>query len=271
MKFVIGDVHGCVFTLEQLLARIRSIDARPQLFFVGDYLDRGKNSRQTLDKIIELQSQGAVCVRGNHDDVLDYIVNGQSMSKPSEWVTIPPTMEKIISWWIQHGLTETYESYGFIMPPTVWGPYGARVSGPNSEQVVNDLKREMPEAHKQFLRSLKLYHEEDDFFILHGFFKPHESLPRDFKFLKLDPNECMWGRFSGAMTLAGYKTAWDKRGVFGHTPTSVYGSNLPIIADKIRLVDTCVFSGKLLSAWCVEKDNFLWVETDERDLAKRWR
>lgn len=271
MKWVIGDVHGCIFTLDRLLAKIRSVEANPQIHFVGDYLDRGMYSKQTVERILELKSQGAKCIRGNHDDVLDYIVNGHSMSQPGEWVTLPPTIEKVISWWMRHGLEQTCVSYGIDIPPLVTGPYGSVVSGPDAETVTKELVELMPESHREFLRELPLYYEGETFFVMHGFLRPTNPLPRDFKFMKLDANECTWGRFNYFQIDPSARNEWDKIGVFGHTPISYYSASAPIKANNIRLIDMCCFSGEGLAAYCVDKDDFVVVETDTRDIARKWR
>lgn len=63
----IGDIHGCLGPLDDLLAWV---DPRPndQLVFLGDYVDRGPDSCGVLNRLIELRQQRrAVCLRGNHE------------------------------------------------------------------------------------------------------------------------------------------------------------------------------------------------------------
>ncbi len=55
-RFVIGDIHGCIKTLETLLFDKCRITTGDNLCFVGDYIDRGPNPRAVLDLIIELKS-----------------------------------------------------------------------------------------------------------------------------------------------------------------------------------------------------------------------
>lgn len=271
MRWICGDVHGCIFTLKKLLAKIRKQDKHPQFFFVGDYLDRGTNSKETIEYLIELQKKGAVCIRGNHDDVVDYIVNDHSESYPSEWVSIPPTMDKIISWWMRNGFDTTCTSYGLTLPPVVTGPYGLRVSGPDSETVVKELKEAMPCSHRQFLRNLKLWHEEPDFFLFHGYHDPYEELPIDFKFMKGNPCSWLWSRFEKYMVQdPNFRPNWDKKGIFGHTPACYLGADRGLITDKIVVVDTGSFMNKGLAAYCVENNEMQWVESDPRDLQGKW-
>ena len=64
----IGDIHGASTALDALLATVAPI---PQdlLVFLGDYVDRGPDSKGVLDRLIALATAGQpmVCLRGNHE------------------------------------------------------------------------------------------------------------------------------------------------------------------------------------------------------------
>src|SRR5436305_15152730 len=63
----IGDIHGCSRALDALLA---AVAPRPddQLITLGDYVDRGPDSRGVLDRLLALHATGRlVALRGNHD------------------------------------------------------------------------------------------------------------------------------------------------------------------------------------------------------------
>jgi len=65
--FVIGDVHGCADELEELLDRL-PLTKRSQIVFIGDYIDRGPDSRRVIDKLIELKQRHTVYpLMGNHE------------------------------------------------------------------------------------------------------------------------------------------------------------------------------------------------------------
>lgn len=70
---VIGDVHGMIYHLEQLLTHW--LPQSEQLILVGDYIDRGENSRQSLLLVHELTLlKGAIALRGNHEAMfIDYL------------------------------------------------------------------------------------------------------------------------------------------------------------------------------------------------------
>jgi len=62
--YVIGDVHGCFYTLEKLTKQL-PLDAT--IIFVGDLCDRGLHSKEVIDYVI---NNNYHCVLGNHDDYM---------------------------------------------------------------------------------------------------------------------------------------------------------------------------------------------------------
>lgn len=96
----IGDIHGCRDRLDALLARCgRYADGRTVRYvFLGDYIDRGPDSRGVVERILALQHsqpESVVCLRGNHEAILlDAIATGD------------PTL-----WFINGGMA-TLASYG---------------------------------------------------------------------------------------------------------------------------------------------------------------
>jgi serine/threonine protein phosphatase 1 len=63
----IGDIHGCLTALDTLLGFVQP-QPDDQLVFLGDYVDRGPDSKGVLNRLIELHRTGrAVCLRGNHE------------------------------------------------------------------------------------------------------------------------------------------------------------------------------------------------------------
>jgi serine/threonine protein phosphatase 1 len=99
LTFAVGDIHGCYEKLVSILAKCESYaeSGRYRLVFLGDYIDRGKDSRAVLELLIELQASRAdvVCLAGNHEDLLvrsleDPLANAE---------------------WLNHGGIETLDSY----------------------------------------------------------------------------------------------------------------------------------------------------------------
>lgn len=69
----IGDIHGCVHTLKDLLNRVSYSSQTDTLVFIGDYIDRGYFSYEVVSMLIKLQHQigkdKVVCLRGNHEQM----------------------------------------------------------------------------------------------------------------------------------------------------------------------------------------------------------
>jgi serine/threonine protein phosphatase 1 len=69
--FAIGDIHGEPAHLFRLLSCLPRLNADDTIVLLGDYLDRGPNSRQLVEYVMSLSSRTAarvVCLRGNHED-----------------------------------------------------------------------------------------------------------------------------------------------------------------------------------------------------------
>jgi serine/threonine protein phosphatase 1 len=72
----IGDVHGMHKLLKKLLREIAScVNRHPnmkayKLIFLGDLIDRGPKSRQVVRRVRQLEGEGAICLRGNHEDLM---------------------------------------------------------------------------------------------------------------------------------------------------------------------------------------------------------
>lgn len=73
LTFAIGDIHGCLDKLERLLAACEAhAGGRPARFvFLGDYIDRGPDSRGVVELLMRRQQAqpGTVCLRGNHEQM----------------------------------------------------------------------------------------------------------------------------------------------------------------------------------------------------------
>ena len=74
--FAIGDIHGCLSELTSLHKKIlthKNFDVkRDFLVYLGDYIDRGKNSKQVVDQILKLKKDkiNIINLLGNHDQFL---------------------------------------------------------------------------------------------------------------------------------------------------------------------------------------------------------
>jgi serine/threonine protein phosphatase 1 len=68
----IGDVHGCFKTVEKVLSEDLGIRKEDEIYFMGDYIDRGKNSKGVIELIFNLRTNGYSIhtLRGNHEQML---------------------------------------------------------------------------------------------------------------------------------------------------------------------------------------------------------
>lgn len=92
---IVGDIHGCLDELQELLAQLSFDEKEDVLICVGDLVDRGPKVRETLEYVMSLPR--FYCARGNHDDKCVRYFQGTKVK-------------------ITHGLTTTIESYGGKMP-----------------------------------------------------------------------------------------------------------------------------------------------------------
>lgn len=135
--FIVGDIHGCLALLQRL---IRSIPWRPEvdrLIFLGDYVDRGADSRGVVEAVMEISrtSERVDCLMGNHEKILLDFVEGRDVST-----------------FFLNGGTSTLNSY--------------RTAQPGLRPVL------IPEDHLAFLRSLKTWVELDDYYVVHAGLRP---------------------------------------------------------------------------------------------------
>jgi serine/threonine protein phosphatase 1 len=257
MDWIFSDIHGCIHTLESLVSKVKVIDNNPNLVFVGDYVDRGLFSSQVLDFLINLKEKNnCVFLRGNHDDIVSYLLNGNCYTDLSE-TTNNGDPYNVFIWWMQNGLYHCLKSYNINID--------------KENDPLNAFRNKVPDAHKDFLNSLNLYWSNDSHFACHAFYPPSLRLPKHFS--NFVPKELqhlsLWGRFvsnpKGGIVLQ-TSCEWDKIGVFGHTPTKVYKSPVPISHDKIRLIDAGGCFGGYITAYCCDKDDTLLQVLDPRDV-----
>jgi serine/threonine protein phosphatase 1 len=73
----IGDIHGCLDQLRELLARVVPTP-QDQLVFLGDYVDRGPDSAGVVEALLALREQlpRTVFLRGNHEQMLLDVLSG---------------------------------------------------------------------------------------------------------------------------------------------------------------------------------------------------
>jgi serine/threonine protein phosphatase 1 len=129
----IGDIHGCLDALNLLLTRIE-LQSDDVLVALGDYVDRGPDTRGVLDRLIELHATGRlIALRGNHDAMM-----------------LDARREYGRGMWLAVGGRETLESYDIAFPETF-------------------RTTDVPERHWRFLEDeLRDWYEIDTHFFVHA-------------------------------------------------------------------------------------------------------
>jgi serine/threonine protein phosphatase 1 len=142
--YAIGDIHGSLEALERLMDQINPDLQRDRLLFVGDYIDRGPQSKGVVDYILRLQRQfpagQIICLKGNHEAMFLDFLQGR---------------EKAL--FLLNGGKATLEDY--------WG-----------EDWMDAETLTLPPDHRQFYRDLQLYYETADYIFVHGGLKPGVAL-----------------------------------------------------------------------------------------------
>jgi serine/threonine protein phosphatase 1 len=83
LTYAVGDIHGSYVKLVNLLrhCRVHAGDNPSRFVFIGDYVDRGRNSREVVEVLIDLQADRpdeVVCLRGNHEEMLIAATHGEN-------------------------------------------------------------------------------------------------------------------------------------------------------------------------------------------------
>jgi len=135
--------------LEGLLAGIERADSEAKLYFVGDYVNRGPESKGVIDLVLTLKN--ARFIRGNHDDIFDQVISGQSYAPNAS----RGDRAVAFKWFTEHGLVETLQSYGIANSQI------AKVY--QRPQSINEIASAIPQSHIDFIHNLPPVIEEDEF------------------------------------------------------------------------------------------------------------
>ena len=67
-RWIIPDIHGCAKTVKVLLENMLKVTKHDQLYFLGDYIDRGPDSKGVIDYLMWLQKEEYEVhfIKGNH-------------------------------------------------------------------------------------------------------------------------------------------------------------------------------------------------------------
>lgn len=193
MIYAIGDIHGQREMLEHALDLIaRDGGTNAPVVFLGDFTDRGPDSRGVLEILTRGKAEGRPWhfVLGNHDRMfLRYVTEG---------VEHDPRVKSGISWLNPRlGGNTTLASYGLTGDLRFRTPLlgretlrdltreGARLS---PEETLAEARKHVPTTHLAFLSELPLWHRHEDLLFVHAGLRP--GIPLDDQ----DPEDLLWIR-----------------------------------------------------------------------------
>jgi serine/threonine protein phosphatase 1 len=201
MTYAIGDIHGSLDKLKSLIAACqRHADGRDMLLvFLGDYIDRGPDSAGVVRLLVTLQAEAperVIALKGNHEAWALGVADG--------------TMRLV--GWLLNGGDATLESYGV--------------------EDVGDL----PRAHLEWMRSLRLSYDDGRRFFVHAGINPQRPLDAQ------NEDEVLWIR----EPFLDDERDYGRLVVHGHTPLD---DGKPDWRGNRLNIDTgAVFGGPLTAA-----------------------
>jgi serine/threonine protein phosphatase 1 len=190
--YAIGDVHGRADLLERLYDLIQadlkdSPAHRVMEVFLGDYVDRGPNSSDVINWMLQgpKLAHKRICLRGNHELMMQAFLDDAS----------------VIGSWGQYGGFETLYSYGI------------RVKLPIAEDMHEEVQRAfrgaLPPAHGEFLRGLRAMASAGGYYFAHAGVNPARPLADQVE------DDLYWIR----EPFLSHGRALEKIVVHGHTPS----------------------------------------------------
>lgn len=153
--YAISDIHGCTHLLEPMLRVIDADVARSKPrhaieVFLGDFIDRGPDSRSTLDILVKRsQRANTVFLKGNHEALLAKVLRSPDL----------------LDDWLRVGGAQTLMSYGVSLPHPA-------MEKEERIALLRQFARALPAGHIEFLRNLRLSFTCGDFFFVHAGVRP---------------------------------------------------------------------------------------------------
>jgi serine/threonine protein phosphatase 1 len=211
--YVVGDIHGRSDLLDRIVEEIkRDIEQQPAAetltVTLGDYVDRGPDSRGVLDRLVcNPFPTRYVALKGNHEELFEAFLSD-------------PT---VASQWRRLGGLETLHSYGV--------PVGSLMIGKGFEEASSALRQVVPQEHLSFLASLKLSISIGEYFLCHAGVRPGVPLEHQ------RAEDLLWirGEFLNSTMSFG------KVVVHGHTPTE----SPEVLPTRINIDTGAFVTGRL--------------------------
>jgi serine/threonine protein phosphatase 1 len=233
--YAIGDIHGRLDLLTDLHGQIRDDRARRPhagrdvVVYLGDYVDRGPDSRGVVDCLTgnPLPDFTSVYLMGNHDE---------AMLRFLDDVAIGPS-------WASYGGESTLLSYGVRTTPDM---IGMRRYGEMRRQFIAKI----PGSHVAFLRGLRASFEIGDYFFAHAGIRPGVPLEEQ------NHEDLLWIRGAFLASDADHGCVV----VHGHTPAS-----MPQVRHNRVGIDTGAFASGVLTCLVLEGGERRFLNTGDAD------
>ncbi|HWM46454.1 MAG TPA: metallophosphoesterase family protein [Xanthobacteraceae bacterium] len=227
--YAVGDIHGRRDLLALLMDRIDA-DSRsrpvekPVEIYLGDYIDRGPDSRGVIDLLIaRARTRETICLKGNHEALLL-----QFMRQPD-----------VLATWRHYGALPTLASYGLY--PSL------NPSETEQKRLSAGLRGALTGDHTRFLASLVPCAAMGDFLFVHAGVKPGIPLSRQTE------HDMMWIRED----FLKHESSFEKMIVHGHTPVTA-----PEFRTNRINVDTGAYATGRLSCVVIEGSDLRVLATD---------
>ena len=212
MLYAVGDIHGEARKLDALLGRL-PLERGDRFVFLGDYIDRGPDSRAVIERLLSLRREHeCVFLLGNHESMLlDFL----GFADPAYFGGDA---------FLMNGGDRTLDSYHYF------------------DRETPDLAGfRLPKEHEDFLLGLRLFHREADYVFVHAGIDPRElgSRDADYALRRSRIEDLLWNRTVGDSAHGLGVTI-----VYGHTP----GENLGVRWNppfSIGIDTGAVFGGPL--------------------------
>jgi len=219
---VIGDIHGNLVLLQNLLAKINHIlTQETAVVFLGDYIDEGPDSRGIIERLLQFREQHAGNVhflKGNHE----------------QWLLESLKNHTKHSWILSMGSLETIKSYSPELElefRNIMKRTGPSLITDKIPLPYDLLLNQMPREHLAFFESLELYHQNEDCICTHA------GLSRDFTSVEKETERSLlWGDAEFPEYYTGTKLV-----VFGHFSKKarlVNGVPKPLVTKNAICIDT---------------------------------
>ncbi|NRF94484.1 serine/threonine protein phosphatase [Paenibacillus frigoriresistens] len=204
---VVSDIHGCVDEFKQLLDKVNYNAVEDQLVLLGDYVDRGPQSRETVEFVMHLvREKGAIALKGNHDQrFVDVLGDVDALTEMK---------------FFEHGGIQTFKSF-------------CGTEDLDLKQSKERIRAKFSD-HISFLNNLPYYHEDETHIYVHAGLNP------TFSDWKTQPErDFLWIR----APFVQQRTVVKKIVVFGHTPAKdIHGkADVWFDRDKIGIDGGCAY------------------------------